>query len=61
MVLWLEDESMSMPSVPRLLQNQNQLVKNREDGALTSVVVVVRSARDDELLALHPDPSVARV
>ena len=63
MVLWLEDESMSMPSAQRLLQNQNQnqLVRNREDGALTRVVVVIAAARHDELLALHPDPSVARV
>ena len=27
----------------------------------TGIVVVVAAARDDELLALHPDPSVARV
>ena len=68
MVLWLEDESMSMPSVPRLLQNQ--LVRNREESVttraeleklFTGIVVVIAAARDDELLALHPDPSVARV
>ena len=31
------------------------------DIAVNVIVVVVAAARDDELLALHPDPSVARV
>ena len=46
------------------MRNREESVTTQAGKAIysrTGIVVVIAAARDDELLALHPDPSVARV